>query len=83
MDPTPLHADAVAANNAAVKAAIAKSQTPITQTTDTPTSSETAPTATLDAGLLDPRSSITVFSSATEFTVKHPLYSKWQVRGRC
>jgi translation initiation factor 4E len=32
---------------------------------------------TVDAGLLDPKKDITVFSSQSDFNVKHPLYSPW------
>lgn len=76
---TTLPAAAVAANHAAVKAAIAKSQTAVSDLSTSPTSKEAVPATTLDAGLLDPRPNLTVFSSATEFTVKHPLYSNWQL----
>lgn len=32
---------------------------------------------TVEAGLVDPKKDITVFSSQTNFNVKHPLYSPW------
>ncbi|KAI5474426.1 cap binding protein [Pseudohyphozyma bogoriensis] len=34
-------------------------------------------TVTVEGGLVDPR--VTVFDSTTEYTVKHPLYARWQL----
>jgi hypothetical protein len=89
MEPTPLPAQAIAASNAAVKAAIAKSQVPLTKSNSTSTSDDDddeddqvnvpmpgeTPVEPRTPGLVDR----TVFEDQATFNVKHPLHSTWQL----
>lgn len=84
-----LPAAASEASQQAVRQAIAKSQQP--KDSSAAASGETGDKddaangdgegddekTTVEAGLVDPTKDVTVFSSQTDFTVKHPLYSPW------
>lgn len=76
-----LPAPAAAAALSAVKNAILKSQSPPTDpsTATTPSDSLSEEPQTIEAGLIDPNQDLTVFDSVTAFTVRHPLYARWQL----
>ncbi|KAL8287421.1 hypothetical protein RQP46_003279 [Phenoliferia psychrophenolica] len=69
-----LPAAAQEASAATVRAAIVKSQEAATVSDEV---EEGEVPATRPAGLVE--GDVTVFDNATSFTVKHPLYSKWQL----
>lgn len=69
------------AAEAAVRAAIEKSQTPVASREknddEEAAAGDDKEPQTVEAGLVDPTQDITVFSNPEHFTVKHPLYSPW------
>ena len=73
---------AIVKSQAALPAAPARTPSPVDSDEDEPVLMP-GETATLPAGLIPkPDASedvITVFSNPTEFTVKHPLHSTWQL----